>query len=432
MFCTGDFQRVLNGLNAPKVREEGRARSRARHVVPDPQTGSSVGVLFGIYAFYLPISQLTNEDSPPRRRDIQHTSALVLRIGRRATPQHVPDIVPEGPRPDLRQIQPSANPALDLQRSRLRLLVGFQTERNSFGLFRVYRQPHNEPPVVSDSRIPRSESNHPTQAAEVLEARQSTILQIIHPFPNISTFRLACWFSLGSIEKSQGERTRLVKEVLLAPDFLLEDLKGVNLKALDHALVELEEKDMNDTPLLDGWLESIVRISAPRPRGQSRSMRPSSRLEDFGLGYNVPGFRYRRLTEVIRSHFANHPSASRFNYIPFKQYWQPTPDSQQERVFDELYTGDAWIAAHKNLQASPAEPGCTFERVIAALMFWSDATQLAQFSTASVWPLYLYFGNLSKWYRRKPTARVSEHVAYFPKVRLKYSSTSRHNINVDL
>ena len=41
--------------------------------------------------------------------------------------------------------------------------------------------------------------------------------------------------------------------------------------------------------------------------------------------------------------------------------------------------------------------GCNLERVIAGLMFWSDATYLAQFGNASAWPVYLFFGNQSKY-----------------------------------
>jgi hypothetical protein len=90
-----------------------------------------------------------------------------------------------------------------------------------------------------------------------------------------------------------------VKEVLLAPDFSVSDLEGVNLDALDKALVELEEMDIDNTPLLDGWIESGVQISMPRRRGQLPSLPSSSRLEDYGLSHTVPGFRHRKLVEVI-------------------------------------------------------------------------------------------------------------------------------------
>ena len=74
------------------------------------------------------------------------------------------------------------------------------------------------------------------------------------------------------------------------------------------------------------------------------------------------------------------------------------------------------------LQQQPPEVGCTLERVIASLMLWSDSTHLANFGTASLWLLYLFFGNQSKWVRRKPKTSSCHHVAYIPKVSNRYSS----------
>ena len=73
------------------------------------------------------------------------------------------------------------------------------------------------------------------------------------------------------------------------------------------------------------------------------------------------------------------------------------------------------------LQQQPPEVGCTLERVVASLMPWSDSTHLANFGTASLWPLYLFFGNQSKWVRGKPKTASCHHVAYIPKVSNGYS-----------
>ena len=37
------------------------------------------------------------------------------------------------------------------------------------------------------------------------------------------------------------------------------------------------------------------------------------------------------------------------------------------------------------------------EVTVLAMMLWSDSTHLTSFGTASLWPVYLYFGNLSKY-----------------------------------
>jgi Plavaka transposase len=94
------------------------------------------------------------------------------------------------------------------------------------------------------------------------------------------------------------------------------------------------------------------------------------------------------------------------------------PETKVEtRVFNEAFTSDSWIEAHDGLQKQCNEPGCQLEKVIAGLMFWSDSTHLASFGTAKVWPLYMYFGNLSKYIQAQPNSGACHHVAYIPSVR---------------
>ena len=135
--------------------------------------------------------------------------------------------------------------------------------------------------------------------------------------------------------------------------------------------------------------------------------------------FSVPGLHLRNLTEVIK--VAVQERSSRFfHYTPFKQFWKEKATDEPQRVYDEIYTSDAFITAHEKLQRQPPEPGCDLERVILALMFWSDSTHLANFGTASLWPLYLFFGNQSKWVRGKPRAGACHHVAYMPKVSVSF------------
>ena len=89
---------------------------------------------------------------------------------------------------------------------------------------------------------------------------------------------------------------------------------------------------------------------------------------------------------------------------------------KETRLFDEVYTSEAWEKSHNLLQKQPPEPGCKLEKVIAGLMFWSDSTHLANVDTASVWPVYLYFANLSKYAHAKPNSGACHHIAYIPSV----------------
>jgi hypothetical protein len=103
--------------------------------------------------------------------------------------------------------------------------------------------------------------------------------------------------------------------------------------------------------------------------------------------------------------------------FPFKAFWKPSPDKPPEQIYSELYTGDSWNQEYDNLLSEHVNgPNNTLEAFIVALMIWSDATCLAQFGSASLWPIYLYFGNQSKYFRGKPTSFAAHHVAYMPKV----------------
>ncbi|KAF8834366.1 hypothetical protein BDN67DRAFT_992678 [Paxillus ammoniavirescens] len=92
-----------------------------------------------------------------------------------------------------------------------------------------------------------------------------------------------------------------------------------------------------------------------------------------------------------------------FHYEPYELQWQPPHREHNIRVYGELFTSNAFIEAHQKLQDSPLEPGCDLPRVVAGMMFWSDATQLSSFGSAKLWPLYLYFRNHN----------LCTHVAYF-------------------
>ena len=45
-------------------------------------------------------------------------------------------------------------------------------------------------------------------------------------------------------------------------------------------------------------------------------------------------------------------------------------------------------------------------------MFTSDSTQLTAFGSTKLWPLYLFFGNESKYFQGQPCNNLCTHVAY--------------------
>lgn len=146
-----------------------------------------------------------------------------------------------------------------------------------------------------------------------------------------------------------------------------------------------------------------------------RSMSPFQRKIDTPpRKFKVPGLHHRSIVQVIKATWGAITSKS-FHLTPFKRI-HVDPKGIRTRIYDEVYTSEAFEVAHDQLQKKPSEAGCTLEKVIAGLMFWSDSTHLANFGTAKVWPLYMYFANLSKYTRAKPNSGACHHMAYIPSV----------------
>ncbi|KIK35833.1 hypothetical protein CY34DRAFT_35436, partial [Suillus luteus UH-Slu-Lm8-n1] len=154
----------------------------------------------------------------------------------------------------------------------------------------------------------------------------------------------------------------------------------------------------------DGWKKTDVEIMVP-----SKEKNPNGN----GRPFSVSGLVYRPLIAVIKAAFSEQ-SSKLFHFTPFKRVWKSPVTGQEQRLYDELYTSDAWIEAHDELQKQRRDDDCKLERVVAGLMFWSDSTRLAHFGNASTWPLYLFFGNLSKYIRSRPNASVCHPVAFIP------------------
>ncbi|KAG1901203.1 uncharacterized protein F5891DRAFT_1187899 [Suillus fuscotomentosus] len=232
-----------------------------------------------------------------------------------------------------------------------------------------------------------------------LEAN-SGILPPPYPFHNMTIYRLMSWMNSGSNKKSELEVARLVKEVLLAKDFDPMHLENFSVRGTLQKLDKDHSRNKVEFP--DDWTHATVAIKIP-----------TKSKEDDGRLFSIPGFHFRPLVDVIRSAFVD-IQASAFHLSPFKRLWKDPLDGHEERIFDELYTSDSWLDAQDELQKLPREPGCALERVIAGLMFFSDATHLANFGTAKAWPLYMYFGNLTKYARSAPKSGACHLVGFLP------------------
>ncbi|KAJ7334948.1 hypothetical protein DFH08DRAFT_916210 [Mycena albidolilacea] len=102
--------------------------------------------------------------------------------------------------------------------------------------------------------------------------------------------------------------------------------------------------------------------------------------------------RHRDPLEAIRSLLGNPAHAKDIVYVP-KQIF--SSNKKDNRVFNEMWTGQWWAAAQSKIPKDAA---------LAPVIIATDKTQLTQFSgSKSAYPVYLTLGNLPKALRRKPS-----------------------------
>ncbi|KAG2097224.1 uncharacterized protein F5147DRAFT_583689 [Suillus discolor] len=293
----------------------------------------------------------------------------------------------------------------------------FRTSLNQFGIGREYRhRPSYDPDAfISVEQLSNITSNLPSldEQDSTDHSRIPEVPSQSPPWPwrSMSIWRLMSWkMTSNSGLTSESQLTRLVREVLKAKDFSLDDVPDDFNAHTEMTRFDVSEAtlDANGIFQRDSWRESVAEILVPT---RERNTAGNGQL------FTVPGFHYRPLVAVIRAAFSE-ASSRWFHLTPFKRFWKSPLTGREQRLYDELYTSDAWNKAHDELQKQKRDDGCQLERVIAGLMFWSNATHLAQFGNASAWPVYLFFGNQSKYVRACPTTNACHPIAFIPSVSL--------------
>ena len=346
---------------------------------------------------------------PSRYQDFLPTS--------RSQVPHLP-AVPEPPVEvaPLPSMSPTTSPELEEPE-----LQHLQTEPDDFGLFRIYPI---HPTMVPDANSNLDEvcdapgfETFETPSSRRWWARFGSIAtttakkisnNLFAPFKNSTIFRLMNWYHSGSGEMSISQLNSLVKDVINHSDFQKEHLNNFSAK---RELERLDDEEDTSYPFSNEnvWKVSTVAIPLPAEGVKHASENNAPILE-------VPGVHHRSLVEAITTAFQDE-TAKKFHYVPHHLYWKPTPESEPERVITELFNSDAFIGDYKELlMRPPPSSGSHVETAIAAMMVWSDSTHLAEFGTASLWPIYLFFGNQSKYSRARPSDFAAHHIAYIPSV----------------
>jgi hypothetical protein len=261
----------------------------------------------------------------------------------------------------------------------------------------MYRPSYDPDAFISAEDLfrPHLSSIVPQADDEVKHLEPSTI------YSSKSAELLLDWQTTGGSAKSDEEVTRLVRAVLLHPEFEVNTLQSFNATYENRKADAAEER----SPFLSSFQHADLVIEVP---SGSKGVPPQP--------FTIPGLCYRTIITLLKDAFNSHIS-EQFHLTPFKLFRTRTLPSGEddERVYSEMYNSDIFLEEHDRVQRAPTDdPSCKREKVVAGLMFWSDATHLATFGTAKMWPIYMLLGNLSKYIRCQPNSGAIQHLAYIP------------------
>jgi hypothetical protein len=354
---------------------------------------------------------------PPAAQQQDLELSLANRRQRRVIrpPRRFRDVLPEPPAP-----LPPQPEGLDLSDGPSTIVLRIRRPRrilesspNAFGLFRQYFA-HSFPAHDPEELSTLQELWDVDATGPMVEPPTDSGLSF-GPYPNLSSFALGEWYWCHGAQNSKSSFKELVK-IISDPAFYPEDIRRTRWDSIDDCLGndDSDGHGWEDVPHFAdaSWTRTSVTILVPFHEGTPH---PGPRQ------FVIPDFYHRSVVSVLREKLAQ-PDAQHFHFEPFELRWKPDNATKSVRVYNELYTSPSFIAAHNDLQMSPPEPGCKLPRFIAGLMFASDSTELTTFGQANLWPLYLHFGNDSKYRRGKPSLHLCNHIAYFQRVRFSYHS----------
>ncbi|KAG9000858.1 hypothetical protein FRB90_011721, partial [Tulasnella sp. 427] len=231
--------------------------------------------------------------------------------------------------------------------------------------------------------------------------------EALGPFPNYSTYLHAKWLwktESGTISAAANQE--LIDSVYSDKNFHPADVAGMCFSTLRTKVAEYQPSLFLES---DSWKESAVEIAVPLGVQKGDDLFPAS------AKLHVPGLQHRSIVDVVKRVLTTDPNVCQYHFHPFRQFSNSSSATgPTQRVVDDIFNSDAMIKEYESLRRSPKEQNCSFERVVLALQFWSDATQLANFGSAKLWPVYMYFGNQPKWARARSDMHSCHDIAHIP------------------
>ncbi len=246
------------------------------------------------------------------------------------------------------------------------------------------------------------------------------------PFETVSSYVLCNWWYNSARTKSLQDLQKLATD-LRTPGFSLDDLETFNarreMKRLDNY-----KKQTGIFSEAAGWHETTLHLPTPYPGEKFASEADTPQ-------FPVKGLQFRRLLEVIIAEIQDPRFAEKRHWFPHERYWNPpsapsSSDSTQAhpaspppppepiRIVTDTFNTEEMLKVQEEIRNMPRDPddASDVEYCAVPLLLYSDSTRLANFGSASLWPVYLYIGNISKYLRSTPSSFAAQHVAYIPKV----------------
>ena len=193
----------------------------------------------------------------------------------------------------------------------------FHTLPNNFGIWKKYCcHPSYNPNMFLSAKDLYCPHTSTIVTERVHEEEEST-------YTNKSTRLLVDWQNTSSSAKSNNEITHLVHNVILHPDFQLDEVQTFNT-AQENQKADIAKAK---SPVLQGFQHADIQINI---LSGNKDLSPSL--------FTILGLYFHKLTILIKDAFKS-PLSSMFHFTPFKMY-HTQPDGTNKCVFSEIYNSD--------------------------------------------------------------------------------------------